>query len=237
MMKKLIAAGLMAATTLTAFTPAMAQEHERRWDRRGGDTQAPAAANDDRREGRTGYGGRRQKDEGRPAPQIPVAPRAVAVGEPNPSTPRAQHDRWEERRDGRHDWREDRRDDRHDWRDTRRDDRRDWRNSHDGDRNWSRDWRRDRRYDWYNYRHHYRDHYRIGRYDAPRGWHHGYRRFSVGIHLNGLLFSNRYWIDDPYRYRLPPAYGPLRWVRYYDDVLLIDIRNGYVVDVIHDFFW
>jgi hypothetical protein len=26
-------------------------------------------------------------------------------------------------------------------------------------------------------------------------------------------------------------------VRYYDDVLLIDVRNGYVVDVIHDFFW
>jgi len=62
-------------------------------------------------------------------------------------------------------------------------------------------------------------------------------RFSVGIFLNSLLFSDSYWIDDPWSYRLPPAYGTLRWVRYYDDALLVDIRDGYVVDVIHDFFW
>ncbi|MGB3928318.1 MAG: RcnB family protein, partial [Sphingobium sp.] len=49
--------------------------------------------------------------------------------------------------------------------------------------------------------------------------------------------SNSYWINDPYQYRLPPSYGTLRWVRYYDDALLVDIRDGYVVDVIHDFFW
>jgi hypothetical protein len=36
---------------------------------------------------------------------------------------------------------------------------------------------------------------------------------------------------------LPPAYGPYRWVRYYDDVLLVDIRSGYVVDMINNFFW
>jgi hypothetical protein len=29
----------------------------------------------------------------------------------------------------------------------------------------------------------------------------------------------------------------MRWIRYYDDALLVDIRDGYVVDVIHDFFW
>lgn len=31
--------------------------------------------------------------------------------------------------------------------------------------------------------------------------------------------------------------GPVRWIRYYDDVLLIDTRDGYVVDVIYDFFY
>jgi hypothetical protein len=36
---------------------------------------------------------------------------------------------------------------------------------------------------------------------------------------------------------LPAAYGSYRWVRYYDDVLLVDVRNGRVVDVIRDFFW
>ena len=32
-------------------------------------------------------------------------------------------------------------------------------------------------------------------------------------------------------------YGPYRWVRYYDDVLLVDVYSGEVVDVIYDFFW
>ena len=32
-------------------------------------------------------------------------------------------------------------------------------------------------------------------------------------------------------------HGPYRWVRYYDDVLLVDIYSGEVVDVIYDFFW
>jgi hypothetical protein len=36
---------------------------------------------------------------------------------------------------------------------------------------------------------------------------------------------------------LPPVYGPYRWVRYWDDALLVDVRSGRVVDVIHNFFW
>ena len=104
-------------------------------------------------------------------------------------------------------------------------------------RRWDNDWRQDRRYDWRSNRSHYGDRYRVGRYHAPRGWNYGYSRYSIGIVLNSLLFSNSYWIDDPWSYRLPPAYGTLRWVRYYDDALLVDIRDGYVVDVIHDFFW
>ena len=77
----------------------------------------------------------------------------------------------------------------------------------------------------------------MGRYAAPRGWDYGYRRFSVGITLSSLLYANNYWLNDPYAYRLPPAYGTLRWVRYYDDAMLVDVRDGYVVDVIHGFFW
>ena len=106
-----------------------------------------------------------------------------------------------------------------------------------GQRRWDNGWRNDRRYDWYSYRSRYGDRYRIGRYYAPSGWNYGYSRFSIGIFLNSMLYSNSYWIDDPYYYRLPPAYGSLRWIRYYDDALLVDIRDGYVVDVIHDFFW
>ena len=52
-----------------------------------------------------------------------------------------------------------------------------------------------------------------------------------------MFFGSRYQINDPWRYRLPAVYGPYRWVRYYDDVLLVDIYSGEVVDVIYDFFW
>ncbi|WP_281363134.1 RcnB family protein [Parasphingopyxis algicola] len=55
--------------------------------------------------------------------------------------------------------------------------------------------------------------------------------------MGAAFFGSRYLINDPWQYRLPAAYGPYRWIRYYDDVLLVDVRNGYVVDVIHDFFW
>jgi len=102
---------------------------------------------------------------------------------------------------------------------------------------WHNDWRRDRRYDWRSFRSHNRDFYRLPRYSHPYGYNYGYRRFSIGIFLDNLFFSKRYWINDPYEYRLPPAYGPYRWVRYYDDVLLVDLRNGRVVDAIYGFFY
>lgn len=102
--------------------------------------------------------------------------------------------------------------------------------------NWDRDWRRDQRYDWQQFRNRYGDRYRHS-YRAPRGWTYGYSRFSIGISLWSGLYASSYWINDPYYYRLPPAYGSLRWVRYYDDALLVDIRTGQVVDVIYDFFW
>ena len=114
----------------------------------------------------------------------------------------------------------------------------DWNNrSWNGSRSWSRDWRRDQRYDWQRYRYANRSLYRARPYYAPYGWSYGYRRFSIGFSLSNILFDQRYWINDPYAYRLPQAYEPYRWVRYYDDVLLVDLRSGQVVDVIHDFFW
>ncbi len=105
-----------------------------------------------------------------------------------------------------------------------------------GHRHWDNGWRHDRRYDWYGYRNHHRHAYHLGSYHAPY-WGYGYQRIGIGFTLNSLFFGSRYWIADPWAYRLPPAYGPYRWVRYYDDVLLVDIYTGEVVDVIHGFFW
>lgn len=102
---------------------------------------------------------------------------------------------------------------------------------------WNRSWRSDRRYDWNGYRASNRGLYRMPRYYAPYGWDGGYRRFSSGIRLNTVLFAQDYWIADPWTYRLPPVDGPYRWVRYYNDALLVDLRYGQVVDVVYGIFW
>lgn len=110
-------------------------------------------------------------------------------------------------------------------------------NNGNKDFRWNRDWRRDNRYDWQAYRFSNRNFYRQSRYYDPFGSRYGYQRFSIGIRIGSSYYNDRYWISDPVAYRLPYADGPYRWVRYYDDVLLIDLRDGAVVDVIHDFFW
>jgi hypothetical protein len=103
-------------------------------------------------------------------------------------------------------------------------------------RQWNRDWRRNDRYNWQSYRTHHRDIFRAGRYYSPYRNHY-YSRLSIGIYLNSLFYSNNYWINDPWQYRLPDVYGPYRWIRYYDDAVLVDVYSGEVVDVIYDFFW
>ncbi|KQM67657.1 hypothetical protein ASE75_01625 [Sphingomonas sp. Leaf17] len=119
-----------------------------------------------------------------------------------------------------------------DWRDNDRN-----RNGFDDRRSWNRSWRNDDRYDWNGYRAQNRGQYRLPRYYAPQGWGNGYRRFSVGLRLESILFNQNYWIQDPWTYRLPEAYGPYRWVRYYDDALLVDLDSGRVIDTVYGIFW
>lgn len=158
-------------------------------------------------------------------------------------------------RDGRRDgsWNDRDRDGRRDgsWTDRNRDGRRDgtWTNrngswTRDGDRyrsggdhrNWDRRWRDNTRYNWYTYRRTNPSIFRWGSYYSPYR-NYSYRRLSVGFYLDSLFYGSRYWINDPWQYRLPDVYGPYRWVRYYDDALLVNVYDGEVVDVIHDFFW
>jgi Ni/Co efflux regulator RcnB len=129
-----------------------------------------------------------------------------------------------------------------------RDDRRDFHVAHRGDwhrpgyvdqswsrRGWTRDWRNNRVYDWRGYRDVNRGIFAMPAYVGPRGW--AYRRYSAGARIAPIFYAQRYWIADPWRYRLPWAAGYQRWVRYGDDVLLIETRSGVVLDVISDFFW
>ena len=100
---------------------------------------------------------------------------------------------------------------------------------------WSTHWRNDHRYDWRSHRRSHRSLYNLGNYYDPFGY--GYRRFNIGFSLSPGYYSSRYWLNDPWQYRLPPAYGPYRWVRYWNDALLVNVYTGEVVDVIHSFFW
>lgn len=99
-----------------------------------------------------------------------------------------------------------------------------------------REVREDRRDAWKYYRARNREVYHRPAYVGPRGYR--YQAWRAGARLPSAYYGPRYVIADPWHYRLNrPAAGYLRWVRYGDDVLLVDIRNGVVRDVIHDFFW
>ena len=137
---------------------------------------------------------------------------------------RDYRDTVRDREQDRRDWQRDRDHDRRDWQRERNQDRRDWQ------RDQRRDWGRD---DWRDYRRDNRHVYSRGNWRAP--W--KYQRFNNGGHIGRPYYSERYWISDPWRYRLPQTRGYQRWVRHYDDVLLVDTRRGRVVDVIRNFFW
>jgi hypothetical protein len=201
------------------------------WQGRGGDN------NNDRsnwqsRGGDNGGGNWRRGDRSNQGSIYPQA------WQGNPNDPRLRHYQELERRN-QQGYDNDRRGDRRgDWRNDRRDDRRgDWRNDNRGSRNnWNRNWRNDNRYDWQRYRYSNRNRFHIGPYYSPyRGY--GYNRFSIGIFLDPFFYDQRYWIGDPWQYRLPPAEPGTEWVRYYNDVLLVDIYTGEVLDTIYDFFW
>ncbi|WP_019515222.1 RcnB family protein [Sphingomonas sp. Mn802worker] len=100
----------------------------------------------------------------------------------------------------------------------------DWRA--DRDRNWGRG-------DWSSWRQQNRALYARGDWRAPFG----YQTFRPGGRIAPSYFGTRYIINDPSRYHLPPARGYTRWVRHYNDVILVDQRRGVVVDVIRNFYW
>ena len=101
---------------------------------------------------------------------------------------------------------------------------------------WNTGWRNNHRYDWYNWRSRHRSLFRLGFYSDPFGW--GYQPYSVGWRMWPNYYrSSSYWLNDPWQYRLPYAPAGTRWIRYYDDAILVDTWSGQVVDVIYNFFW
>ena len=197
----------------------------RSWNGGGGDN-AGATRGDWNRGGDDGNRGGRTRNR---TNQQSVYPQAW---QGNPNDPRLEHYRQLEQRNqnggGRRDWRNDR-NDRNNWRDGRRGDR-------NGRTDWNRGWRNDNRYNWSSWRNQNRNRYHLSPYYSPyRNWR--YQRFSIGLFLDSLFYDQRYWIGNPYDYRLPAAPYGTQWVRYYDDVILVDVYTGEVLDVIYDFFW
>lgn len=93
--------------------------------------------------------------------------------------------------------------------------------------------RREYREDWRDYRSRNRAVYSRGNWRAPFA----YQRFRPGAVMRPAYYNNRYYIANPGRYRLPAANGANRWVRHYDDALLVNVRTGRVVQVINGFYW
>ena len=111
------------------------------------------------------------------------------------------------------------------------------------------DWR-DREGDWrlsghrYAYRHDgwaYRNNYRhYGRYRAPSRYAYprGYYSYawSIGHRLPRSYYGPSYYVDYRPYHLPPPPYGH-RWVRVDDDVLLVAIATGLIVDVLSDMLY
>lgn len=96
-----------------------------------------------------------------------------------------------------------------------------------------RDARQEAREDWRDYRRTHRDVYRGGNWRAPFR----YTAWNRGQTLRPAYYGSRYYISDPYRYRLPRPATNMRWVRHYNDVMLVNVRTGRVMEVHRSFFW
>ena len=92
-----------------------------------------------------------------------------------------------------------------------------------------REWRRD---DWRSYRNTNRGLYSRGKWNADFR----YRSFAPGIRITSGYYAPRYYINDYGRYRLPRPGFNQRWIRHYNDVLLVDVRGGRVIDVLRNFY-
>ena len=76
---------------------------------------------------------------------------------------------------------------------------------------------------------------RRSQYVPPyRGW--TYRAIAPGAQLRSGFYGSRYFVD-PARYRLRPVGRYQRWIRYGDDLLLVNVRTGRVIQVLRNRYW
>ncbi|HUD31125.1 MAG TPA: RcnB family protein [Novosphingobium sp.] len=98
-----------------------------------------------------------------------------------------------------------------------------------------RDSRQELREDWRDYRRTNRNAFHRPAYVGPRGY--AYRPVAVGHRFDRAYYGDRYWVRDYRNYRLPAPRAGHRWVRYGNDVVMVNVRTGRVVTAYNGFFW
>ncbi|HWJ68565.1 MAG TPA: RcnB family protein [Sphingobium sp.] len=63
-----------------------------------------------------------------------------------------------------------------------------------------------------------------------------YTRFNVGARIQPSYYGSRYVVKDYQRFHWSRPGANQRWVRHYDDALLVNTRTGRVVKVIYNAF-
>jgi Ni/Co efflux regulator RcnB len=106
----------------------------------------------------------------------------------------------------------------------------------------SRDGRHDRdrnrpQYDPRRYQHDWRSQhrYRIGVYITPFDYYDRYWNYDEFLPWG--WYGPRYWIDDWFRYGLPPPPAGYEWVRVGNDAVLVDVFDGRIRSVVRLLFW
>lgn len=99
----------------------------------------------------------------------------------------------------------------------------------------AREDRREMREDWRDYRRSHRNVYHRPVYRGPRGY--AYRPVTVGYRFAPSYYGRNYWVNDYATYRLPRPGAYQRWIRYGNDVVLVNTRTGRVIQVYNGFFW
>jgi Ni/Co efflux regulator RcnB len=77
---------------------------------------------------------------------------------------------------------------------------------------------------------------RRSQYVAPyRGWR--YSAVRPGSQLRPGFYSSRYVITNPGRYQLRRSVRNQQWIRYGNDLVLVNVRNGRVLQVVRNRYW
>lgn len=97
----------------------------------------------------------------------------------------------------------------------------------------AREAQREYREDWRAYRQRDRNAFRGSKFSAPFR----YRVFNNGATLRASYYDSRYYVNNYSRYHLGTPPRNTRYVRHYNDVLVVNVRTGRVVDVYRNFFW